>query len=79
MPCYTSEYTDKRGKHTCTKWGNTPEDALALMKKTLGGAPEIGKPVLVSPQPFSDESRALHERKRRDRELREQIGGAVAA
>ena len=65
MLCYEIPYTNRYGKHTCTKWGDSPKDALAAAKKALSkrsglGEPEFGDPVLIFPQPFSDESRALH-------------------
>lgn len=61
VPCYQINYTDKNGSHSSTKWADSPEAALALMKKSRDGGATYEKPFLVSPQPFSDESRALHQ------------------
>ena len=59
MPCYDIPCTTSRGTLTISKWGNTPEEAESLAKKSASPGAVIGKAKLVVPQPFSEESRAL--------------------
>lgn len=55
--CYRIPYRDRFGEHQATKWGETPQDAIASLKKSRAvpgiGGTECGIPVLIDPQPFS--------------------------
>lgn len=61
MPCYEIPSTTSYGTQSITKWANTPAEAEALAKKCATVGAVIGKAKLVSPQPFSDEARALRQ------------------
>ncbi len=54
--CFAIPYEDRFGKHEARKWGETPREAVALLKTALSGRacgePEIGEPVAIEPQPF---------------------------
>jgi hypothetical protein len=54
--CYRIPYRDRFGQHQATKWGDTPADALARVKRAHDipgrGVSEYSGPQLVEPQPF---------------------------
>ena len=56
--CYRIPYADRFGKHVATKWGDTPAEALARVRKAHDipgrGLAEYVAPELVTPQPFAD-------------------------
>lgn len=56
--CFRIPYRDRYGEHIALKWGETPAEAVALLKAArdipgLGGA-TYGPPQLVIPQPFAE-------------------------
>ncbi len=61
MNCYEITYRDQHGTHTATKWGNSPGEAIDMLRKAhrRRRKPIIYEtPRLVEPQPFSEEARA---------------------
>jgi|GEM_PF-2971814 hypothetical protein len=72
MICYTIPYAHKWGKFEARKWANTPEEAADMVKaahKNNRMAASVGvityeKAVAVSPQPFSEEARAIEHARR---------------
>ena len=66
--CFEVPYTDRFGKHVATKWGESPPDALALVKKSVLGRglpeAEFGVPVAVVPQPFAVSPPATFDKRR---------------
>jgi hypothetical protein len=63
VTCYEIPYKDRWGGHVSTKWGGTPQEAVACLRKSLSAVAEIGTPVAMNPQPFSEEARALRVRR----------------
>ena len=67
MECFDIIYSHRRGTFTASKWADTAPLALDAVKRahkrvslsTAVGRITYSKAVLVQPQPFSDESRAL--------------------
>lgn len=63
--CYRIPFSDRYGKHTALKWGETPAAATAFLRKAHDipgrGHADYGPPELVQPQPFSEEARAARE------------------
>lgn len=65
MQCFTIQYHDKHGNHEATKWADSPQEALAALKRSHKKRKwniVYGIPQLVVPQPFSDESRTRYRR-----------------
>ena len=58
MLCYHIPYSHKFGSFTACKWAQTPEDAVALVKKCQSsmwastGVVTYGKAIPANPQPF---------------------------
>lgn len=79
MPCYDITFTDRFGRHTFSKWGDSEADAIATLKRSLAdkqrGEPIIDGAVLADPQPFSEASRA----RRQDNAPASQAPGVHAA
>jgi len=66
MPCYIITYHTRNGTYTASKWADNAKKALRLLKRAHNRSTRkmrqpitYDEPVLVVPQPFSDESRAL--------------------
>jgi hypothetical protein len=62
MPCFTVKYTHRFGVFSSSKWAETPEDALSMVKvvhKKNGLSTAVGHityeaATLVTPEPFMD-------------------------
>lgn len=65
MICYKIPYSHKFGSFVASKWAQTPEEAVALVKKCQGGmaastgAIIYGKAVPETPQPFEGPAPAI--------------------